>query len=76
MLGVLGFAVLFSTTGGPIHFVKNLSNEGAMTRGRTYFIFAGMALVWVPQAMICARWLERLARQDGPCSAPWRWHWC
>ncbi len=58
VLGVLGFAVLFSTTGGPIHFIRNLSNEGAMTRGRTYFIFAGMALVWVPQAMICARWFS------------------
>lgn len=58
VLGVLGFAVLFSTTGGPIHFVKNLSDEGAMTRGKTYFIFAGMALVWVPQTLICARWLN------------------
>ena len=58
LLGVLGFAVLFSTTGGPIHFIRNLSNEGAMTRGRTYFIFAGMALVWVPQAVICARWFS------------------
>jgi hypothetical protein len=58
VLGVLGFTVLFSTTGGPIHFVKNLSDEGAMTRGKTYFLFAGMALVWVPQALICARWLN------------------
>jgi hypothetical protein len=58
VLGVLGFAVLFSTTGGPIHFVENLADEGAMTRGKTYFIFAGMALVWVPQALICAHWLN------------------
>lgn len=58
LLGVLGFAVLFSTTGGPIHFVKNLSDEGAMTRGKTYFIFAGMALVWVPQALVCVRWMN------------------
>ena len=29
-----------------------------MTRGKTYFIFAGMALVWVPQTMICARWMN------------------
>ena len=58
VLGVLGFTVLFSTTGGPIHFVKNLSDEGAMTRGKTYFLFAGMALVWVPQTLICARWLN------------------
>jgi hypothetical protein len=57
-LGVFGFAVLFSATGGPIHFVKNLSDEGAMTRGKTYFIFAGLAIVWVPQTMICARWLD------------------
>jgi hypothetical protein len=57
-LGVFGFTVLFSATGGPIHFVKNLSDEGAMTRGKTYFIFAGLAIVWVPQTMICARWLN------------------
>lgn len=56
VVGVLGLGVLFSTTGGPIHFIKNLADEGAMTRGRTYFIFAGMALVWVPQTLICARW--------------------
>ncbi len=58
VLGALGFAVFFAATGGPIHFLKNLSDEGAMTRGRTYFIFAGMALVWVPQTVICARWLN------------------
>lgn len=58
VLGAGGFIVLFATTGGPLHFIENLSNEGAMTRGRTYFIFAGMALVWVPQAVICARWLD------------------
>jgi hypothetical protein len=57
-LGVFGLAVLFSTTGGPIHYVDNLSSEGAMTRGKTYFIFAGIAIVWVPQTMICARWVR------------------
>ncbi len=69
VFGVLGFAALFATTGGPIHFIRNLAAEGAMTRGKTYFIFAGMALVWVPQTVICARWWNGRGAGPGPSVA-------
>jgi hypothetical protein len=58
VLGLFGLTVLFAATGGPIHYLRNLSNEGAMTRGRTYFIYAGVATVWVAQCIVCMRWLN------------------
>lgn len=55
-VGCLGFAVIFAVTGGPVHFIENLSNEGSLTRGRTYFVAAALAVVWIAQVTACLRW--------------------
>jgi hypothetical protein len=55
-VGCLGFGVIFAVTGGPIHFISNLSNEGSLTRGRTYFVAAALALVFIAQVGACVRW--------------------
>jgi hypothetical protein len=63
-VGCLGFGVIFAVTGGPIHFIRNVSHEGSLTRGRTYFIAAALALVFVAQVAACAQWSRggRLSR--------------
>jgi hypothetical protein len=56
---LVGFAslgyVLF-TSGGPIGYVRHLSQEGSLTQGKTYFIVLALAIVFAAQAVICARW--------------------
>ncbi len=56
VVGCLGFCVIFAVTGGPIHFISHLSNEGSLTRGRTYFVAAALALVFIAQVATCVRW--------------------
>jgi hypothetical protein len=60
-LGCLGFGVIFALTGGPIHFIRDVSNEGSLTRGRTYFIAAALALTFIAQVAACAQWARGAA---------------
>ena len=62
-LGCLGFAAIFSVTGGPIKFLDNIAHEGALTSGRTYFVAAALALTFVALVAACLRWArgERLS---------------
>jgi hypothetical protein len=55
-IGCLGFCVIFVVTGGPVHFIRNVSSEGSLTRGRTYFVAAALALVFIAQVAACAKW--------------------
>jgi hypothetical protein len=54
--GCIGFGVIFAVTGGPINFIANVSNEGSLTRGRTYFVATALALMFIAQVAACARW--------------------
>ncbi|MEA2197155.1 MAG: hypothetical protein QOJ25_1206 [Solirubrobacteraceae bacterium] len=60
-VGCVGFCAIFAVTGGPIHFIRNVSNEGSLTRGRTYFIAAALALVFLAQAAACSCWARGAA---------------
>jgi len=60
-VGCLGFCLIFAVTGGPVHFIRNVSKEGSLTRGRTYFIAAALALVFIAQVAACARWARGAA---------------
>lgn len=54
--GLLGLAVVLESGGGPLHYLKNLSNEGSLERGKTYFVVLALGLLFAAQATACARW--------------------
>jgi hypothetical protein len=68
-LGCAGFGLIFAVTGGPIHFIENVSNEGALTRGRTYFVAAALALLFVTEVGACVRWARGEALSSGALAA-------
>jgi hypothetical protein len=56
LLGLLALAVFFHSSGGVVHYLKNLSNEGGLSRGKTYFEILALALLFAVQVGVCARW--------------------
>jgi hypothetical protein len=55
-LGLLALAVFFHSSGGFVHYLKNLDNEGSLSRGKTYFVILALAMLFAAQALVCARW--------------------
>jgi hypothetical protein len=56
LVGFVALAIVLFTSGGPIGYVRHLSQEGSLTQGKTYFIILALAIVFAVQAVICGRW--------------------
>jgi hypothetical protein len=56
LAGLLALAVFLQSSGGVVHYLKNLSREGSLGRGKTYFEILALALLFAAQAVVCARW--------------------
>jgi len=66
LAGLLGLIVFFHSSGGVIHYLKNLNQEGSLARGKTYFEILALALMFAAQLVVCARWsaAERVKRHE------------
>lgn len=56
LLGLGALAVFFHSSGGVVHYLRQLSNEGGLSRGKTYFEVLALALLFAAQVVVCARW--------------------
>lgn len=56
LLGLLALAVFFHSSGGVVHYLKNLNREGGLSRGKTYFEVLALALLFAAQLVVCVRW--------------------
>lgn len=65
LLGLLALAVFFHSSGGVVHYLKNLSNEGGLSRGKAYFEILALALLFAAQVVVCVRWSSG-ERLDAP----------
>lgn len=63
-LGLCGFALLFSSVGGPVEYLRNIDDEGRLTRGRVYFVWMALMLRYAAQIVLLRYWASH--RQ-----APW-----